>query len=428
MSFNITTDIFNVYEEEIKVYYYNKNTSIILGGGELTQQQCLNNYKQMINQVINSKIHILKYENMNYLSYTYYSYDSYKKNLIFNSSTNVISGVNRWMYPLSNIFKYVNTYNFPITRTISIIINSNTLPVYTIPEITVDLEYKGSKKQLIIPEGSYNYSSFNQIFIDYFHKIFYATDKFTNYLDIPYFEYTRYIISQTGSLIIRDNSELNKYYGLLHMIYTIPNSVNFNTTKSIYKFPSNMAPVYRSLSIPDGTYTPYELIDYVNTNSSYSYNMNGVSSLSYTQFLAKVVDNDVVIYTNDNTEFFINPICSINKYKESDWSKEHKLCSCPYEILSYKTENKYFLNQEISLSPVNPDNLKNFSATNLPNGLTIDANSGVISGIISTENLYKKYNIVVTSGIISTNVNMNIIKKNRTILKNNKYDYIFITK
>lgn len=33
MSFNITTDIFNVYEEEIKVYYYNKNTSIILGGG-----------------------------------------------------------------------------------------------------------------------------------------------------------------------------------------------------------------------------------------------------------------------------------------------------------------------------------------------------------------------------------------------------------
>ena len=86
--------------------------------------------------------------------------------------------------------------------------------------------------------------------------------------------------------------------------------INIDTTKSTCKFPCNMAPVYRSLSIPDGTYTPYELIDYVNTNSSYSYNLNGIPSLSYTQFLAKVVDNDVVIYTNDNTEFFINSICS----------------------------------------------------------------------------------------------------------------------
>ena len=361
---------------------------------------------------------------MNFLSYTF---SSKKREFSINSYTNLITGVNRWLYPLESKYGYINTLNIPITRTISIIINSNTLPVYTIPEITVDLEYLGSKKQLIIPEGSYNYSSFNQIFIDYFHQIFHATGYFNNYLDIPYFDYTRYIVSHTGSLIIRDNSELNKYYGLLHMIF--PNDdINIDTTKSTCKFPCNMAPVYRSLSIPDGTYTPYELIDYINTNSSYSYNLNGIPSLSYTQFLAKVVDNDVVIYTNDNTEFFINPICSINKYKESDWSKEHKLCSCPYEILSYKTENKYYLNQEISISPVNPDNLKNFSATNLPDGLTIDANSGVISGRISTDNLYKNYNIVVTSGIISANVNMNIIKKNRTILKNNKYDYIFITK
>ena len=34
MSFNITTDIFNVYEEEIKVYYSDgKSTSTTLGGG-----------------------------------------------------------------------------------------------------------------------------------------------------------------------------------------------------------------------------------------------------------------------------------------------------------------------------------------------------------------------------------------------------------
>ena len=422
MSFNITTDIFNVYEETI---IFTSNLTYILGGGELTQQQCLDNYKQAFNYNASINLNKIKeYENMNFLSYTF---SSKRKEFSINSYTNLITGVNRWMYPLESKYGYINTLNIPITRTISIIINSNTLPVYTIPEITVDLEYLGSEKQLIIPAGSYNYSSFNQIFFDYFHNIFYATNIFNNFLYIPYFDYTRYIVSQSGSLIIRDNSELNKYYGLLHMIFPNDN-LDIDTTKSTCKFPCNMPPVYRSLSIPDGTYTPYELIDYVNTNSSYSYNLNGIPSLSYTQFLAKVVDNDVVIYTNDNTEFFINPICSINKYKESDWSKEHKLCSCPYGILSYKTENKYYLNQEISISPVNPDNLTNFSATNLPNGLTIDANSGVISGIISTDNLYKNYNIVVTSGIISTNVNMNIIKKNRTILKNNKYDYIFITK
>lgn len=34
MSFNITTDIFNVYEEEIRFYYTSKKyTTIQLGGG-----------------------------------------------------------------------------------------------------------------------------------------------------------------------------------------------------------------------------------------------------------------------------------------------------------------------------------------------------------------------------------------------------------
>ena len=375
----------------------------------------------MFNTIISKKLKIYKYENTNYLTYTLFS-SSYGFTLL--SSPNSISGVNRWMYPVQGSLHHVNTLNIPITRTISIIINSNTLPVYTIPEITVDLEYKGSEHQLIIPEGSYNYSSFNQIFFDYFHQIFNATNICRNFRDIPYFEYTRYIPGATASLIIRDNSELNKYYGLLHMIY--PNDMmDIDTTKSFCKFLCNMSPVYRSLSIPDGTYTTYELIDYINTHSSYSYNINGNSSLSYTQFLAKVVDNDVVIYTNDNTEFFINPICSINKYKEDKWSKEHKLCSCPYEILSYSTENHYTVNQEISISPVNPDNLTNFSAVNLPDGLTIDVNSGIISGIISANNKYNNYKIIVTSGIINANVNINLIRKNvKTYLKKNKYTYV----
>ena len=41
------------------------------------------------------------------------------------SNTKVMSLNNHWMYPLENMYRHINTFNFPITRTISIIINSN---------------------------------------------------------------------------------------------------------------------------------------------------------------------------------------------------------------------------------------------------------------------------------------------------------------
>ncbi len=315
------------------------------------------------------------YVNQNYYTFDFYEYKN--KIQIFSLMSNTSeSSNNNWMYPVQSKYLFIHTFNFPITRTISIIINSNTLPVYTIPEITVDLEYLGSEHQLIIPEGSYNYSSFNQIFFNYFKTISTASNKFTNFDKIPYFEYTRYILSN-GSIIIRNNSELNKYYGLLHMLITYPNNVNFDTSTSVKKFSCNMAPVYRSLHIPEGDYTVNGLVDYINTHSSYSYNINGNSSLSYTQFLAKVVDNDVVIYTNDNTEFFINPICSINKYKENNWSNEHKLCSFEEKII-YDIKPSYYKGQSIYLVP--KFNLTNVSAVNLPDGLTINSDTGVISG------------------------------------------------
>ena len=366
--------LLNSYNGINKVMNYNKETN--------TSENFL---KKLVNSIqVNTKY----FKEDTYINQNYYTYnfiDSSKHNIIsLMSNTKVMSLNNHWMYPLENAYKHINTYNFPITRTISIIINSNTLPVYTIPEITVDLEYLGSEKQLIIPEGSYSYSSFNNIFYNYFKNIYYTTDKFTNFFGIPYFEYTRYIISNS-SIIIRNNSELNKYYGLLHMIYTIPDSVNIDTTKDQYKFPCNAAPVYRSLHIPEGTYTANELVDYINTNSSYSYNLNGIPSLSYTQFLAKVVDNDIVIYTNDNTEFFINPICKLNQYKEDYFSNEHKLCALEEELL-YDIKPQYYISQSVYLVP--KYDYTNFSATNLPDGLTIDANSGVISGTFSKYGVY----------------------------------------
>ena len=367
--------LLNRYMGINKVMNYNKETN--------TSENFL---KKLVNfiQVNTNYFKEDTYINQNY--YTYMFIDSSTPNIIsLMSNTKVMSLNNHWMYPLENTYKHINTYNFPITRTISIIINSNTLPVYTIPEITVDLEYSGSKKQLIIPEGSYSYSSFNNVFYNYFKSISTPSDKFHNFFGIPYYEYTRYILSNGGSIIIKSNNELNKYYGLLHMIYLYKDSENIDTTTVNVRFPCNAAPVYRSLHIPEGTYTANELVDYINTNSSYSYNLNGIPSLSYTQFLAKVVDNDIVIYTNDNTEFFINPICKLNQYKENYFSNEHKLCALEEELL-YDIKPQYYIGQSVYLVP--KYDYTNFSATNLPDGLTIDANSGVISGTFSKYGVY----------------------------------------
>ncbi len=374
--------LLNRYMGINKVMNYNKETN--------TSENFL---KKLVNfiQVNTNYFKEDTYINQNY--YTYNFIDSSTPNIIsLMSNTKVMSLNNHWMYPLENTYKHINTYNFPITRTISIIINSNTLPVYTIPEITVDLEYSGSKKQLIIPEGSYSYSSFNNVFYNYFKSISTPSDKFHNFFGIPYYEYTRYILSNAGSIIIKSNNELNKYYGLLHMIYLYKDSENIDTTTVNVRFPCNAAPVYRSLHIPEGTYTANELVDYINTNSSYSYNLNGIPSLSYTQFLAKVVDNDIVIYTNDNTEFFINPICKLNQYKESNWSNEHKLCALEEELL-YDIKPQYYIGQSVYLVP--KYDYTNFSATNLPDGLTIDENSGVISGTFSK---HGEYNCEISCG------------------------------
>lgn len=418
MSLDIT-NTFDIVDEEIRFYFdKNKYSTIQILGGELTQDQYLNNYKSIMNSVFSNNFSVLTYENNNYLSYTFSGIP-----FTVMSSTNNIGGVNRWVYPLYKGYAYINTLNIPITKTISIIINSNTLPVYTIPNITLDIELLGSEKQLIIPAGTYNYSSFNQLFKDYTNNYFNATGNVTNFLDIPYFDYTRLIVQSTGSFIIKDNNELNKYYGLLHTIFT--SDFNIDTTKSLYKFPCNMPPVYRSLYIPDGSYSVNNLVNYINNNSEYHYTRNGIDSLSYTQFLAKVVDNDIVIYTDDGSEFFINPICKVNTYQESNFASEHRLCSCPYDILSYPVNDRYLIYEDIYLQPVNPDNLGNFTAIGLPDGLTIDNNTGVISGKITPLNKYKNFKVTVTSGYINATVNINIILTiYNSNLSNNIFDYI----
>lgn len=115
------------------------------------------------------------------------------------------------------------------------------------------------------------------------------------------------------------------------MVYTYPADLNVTTI--------NMAPVYRSLHIPEGYYTAEEFVNYINTHSEYHYTQAGVDTLSYTQFLAKIVDNDIIIYTDDGTEFFINPICKMNTYQESNFASEHRLCAIPIDYKPYLTES-----------------------------------------------------------------------------------------
>ena len=63
--------------------------------------------------------------NQNYYTYDFYEYKN--KTQIFSLMSNTSeSSNNNWMYPVQSKYLFINTFNFPITRTISIIINSNT--------------------------------------------------------------------------------------------------------------------------------------------------------------------------------------------------------------------------------------------------------------------------------------------------------------
>ena len=118
------------------------------------------------------------------------------------------------------------------------------------------------------------------------------------------------------------------------------------------------------------------LVNYINNNSEYHYTQGGVDSYSYTQFLAKVVDNDIVIYTTDGTDFFINPICHLNKYQETNFASEHRLCAVNE---GYEINTEYLYGETINIQPYFTHSLSNFSATGLPTGLNINAD-GSISG------------------------------------------------
>ena len=293
----------------------------------------------------------------------------------------IYEGNNLWMYPLYTEYKYFQTVNFPITRTISIIIDSNSLPIQTIEE-DIELTYhmNNNDTTLLIPAGEYTYSSIDQLFTD--TNMFYNIGNRTsyNFLNIPYFKYTRMTqLNLGGYFAIRVNQKFMEYYGILHMFY--PEDGEFTNRNHS----ANMAPVYRSLHIPEGYYSANDLINYINNNSTVIYNINGCSSKPLYQFSAKVVDNDIVIYTTDGTEFFINPICHLNTYQETNFASEHRLCAVNE---GYEVNTEYICGQTINIQPYFTQTLSNFSATGLPTGLNINAD-GSISGSPTTSGTYE---------------------------------------
>lgn len=359
----VPEDTYTVSSGGYKIKYRNVYNNISYESETNTSEYFISKYINNIKSSLSLNEGCYTYNyNQNYMTIDYYDNDT-QKNLFLLSTTAGLATENYWMYPLSPDGRALNTMNFPVTRTISIVINSNTLPVYNIPnDITLGMDVIGSYKELTIPAGDYTYSTMNDLIYNFVNTFNNDCSKYLYYVNAEHFEYSRLTsrdeINETeytgASLVIHNNDEFNKYYGLLHMIYTYPENHSITTTNESRRFSANMPPVYRSLHIPEGEYTVEDFINYINNNSEYHYTCNGVNTYSYTQFLAKVVDNDIVIYTDDGTEFFINPICKMNTYKETNFASEHKLCSISHIKVYIIQENTIKYNFDtIKVSPSN---------------------------------------------------------------------------
>lgn len=370
-------------------YFYNSNINKTINYYSQTDysvnfaQSIIDNYKQYVSNNTGNT-----YLFNNYL--TFDSTNDYNCSILYKSGGN--NTVNYWMYPMFTEHKFTSTFNLPLTKTISIIINSNTLPIYYISSpITIDVYYDNTNHTITIPSGNQTWSSVNEIFYNLLNtgtNIY--VDYVTQYRNIQYFRYMRMIppVTTDKTLYVLSNPEFDKYYGLLHMIITYKTVPRINERQ----FSTNMTPVYRSLHIPANTYTANDLVNYINNNNTDQYNINDNNGIEYTLFKAKIVNNDIIIYTDDGTQFFINPICQLNEYQETSYASEHKLCSIQTSTLNYtNTTYTYYINDSVNITPTITGNYDKFSATGLPDGLEINPLNGVISGVINVSNLTGDY-------------------------------------
>lgn len=400
-------------------YTYTKDITI---SGTKTAEKC-------ISELIQKQVYPISEAGFTYETYlnkNWYTLDhNYTGVVQFISNSSSISSVSNWCVPLQYNKTFYSTYNYPVTRTISLLINSNTLPIYNVDK-DINLKVKqGSRLDTIaIPKGNYTWSSFNNIFLSYLSDG--APSAITEYYKIRYFKGQRLIPkSQQTGLWFYSNEDFDKYYGLLHTVITYPESANINTTNKSRRYTVNWPPQYRSLHIPSKYYEASELINYINNNSLYHYTRNNVDSSSVTDFLAKEQNNNLIIYTTDGSQFYITPICYLNTFHETNWSTEHKLCTFNEVNITY-TDYEYDCYDTVNIIPtiVNTESIKlTLSATGLPDGLTINTTTGIITGIITPANRYTNYNINITCKFhtfqFSTSFNINIIRNDYNCNVNN---------
>ena len=409
---NVNDNIYDIDADGFSIRLFNAATDV--NGNQRrdysantgTSEELITSYIDIIKSITKTE-HYVIYNNQNYITF-----DTYDCHFYLYSNVDVNNIINSWMYPLYGNNLYTNTNNFPKTDTISIIINSNTLPVYNIEnDITVSYIMNSTSGTITIPAGKHSYSTVNDIFKE---KNINTISDVNQYKYIQYFMNSRLIYDGDQSLIFVNNEEFDKYYGLLHMIMTYP--ANTELIGVGRKFSNNMAPVYRSLHIPEGKYLPNDFVNYIKENSEYHYERNGVQSLSYTQFLAKIVDNDIVIYTTDGTEFFINPICKMNTYQETNFASEHKLCPCSEGIKWDNLNKRYFIGDTVNITGTLVGPFEGLSATGLPDGLSFDPVTCSITGTISKDNKVGEYTITISTTTIDDPLVFNIYVDTRKYL------------
>ena len=323
-----------------------------------------------------------------------------------------------WMYPGRDVpYPFGNTWHFPVTRTISIIINSNTLPVYSVPEINVDVRLGSNVHIMNIPANNYTYSSMNNligVFLNQFGDQSWKAST-VEYNGTNYFELTNYYINRARpQTVFYDNEEFSKYYGLLHRIVTHSKDDEFIDGPGYRS--QGFSPNYRALHVPEGKYLPNDFINYINNNSKYHYTYNDISGQEYTQFLAKIVDNDIVLYTTDNTEFIINPICKMNTYQETNYATEHKLCPCSEGIKWDNLNKRYYIGDTVNITGTLIGPFEGLSASGLPDGLSFDPVTCSITGTISKNNKVGEYTITITTTTIDDPLIFNIYIDTRKYL------------
>lgn len=241
----------------------------------------------------------------NYMSLYTSSNDLYfagvGQSAIYNPCFSTTSGVNSNICWASQVYTYQGTYTFPLTKSITMYMTLNDLPVFTIPEtFQMRCVNTGSPTTSFpIYKGDYTASSFHNLFITSLDSVIKMSP--SNHISITNKYITNIRISpSTNSLVLFGLSGFTNLYGRLHTFATYKSQNDI----SLLRFPTSIYPTVRSLHIPEGIYTSDQLVNYINNNNVDS------DGLPYTMFTAE--SNNNTIYIHADKPFIFNPVMTLH--------------------------------------------------------------------------------------------------------------------